>query len=232
MKVGIDLSPVRTKSALIQRMMRIATPHTVVGLPKPILMCSWVTPADLLATAIYESVVTPIGQATLMDLQLLKSYEKDREDPPDRPEYQPTNAYGIGANDTRGNKATESELETFARGILAVAPEIGAFISQAELVRRQKAQQSSQNGQPQNTKHDIKQLHELIKADAKLIINARMATQSYSNYGKVSKDVWDTAYSASGIYSISDDKIELKQINDLGLLATLRQVFQQMVAQI
>ena len=239
MKVGVDLSPVRTKSALIQRMMRIATPHAVRGLAKPILVCSWVTPADLLATAIYESVVSPVGQATVMDLELLKSYEKDLEEPPEKPEYQPTNAYGVGANDTRGNKATESELDIYARDILSIAPEIGAIISQAELVRRQKEQQQRQaqpqNGQPQNTGHEKEKLRGLINADAKTIINAKMATQPYTNYGRVSKEVWDAAYSASGVYSAQDAAghsrkgIDLKQINDLGLLARLREVFQQMM---
>lgn len=235
MKVGVDLSPVRTKSALIQRMMRVATPHPVPGLTKPILMCSWVTPADLLATAIYESVVTPIGQATLMDLELLRSYEKDREEPPEKPEYQPTNAYGVGANDTRGNKATESELDLYARDILSLAPEIGAIISQAELVRRQKEQRQQQASQaaaqPQSTKHNIKKLQDQIKADAKSIINARMASLPYTNYGRVSKEVWDAAYSASGVYSVSDESIELQKINDLGLLTRLREAFQQMLAQ-
>lgn len=229
LKVGLDLSPVRTKAAVIQRMMRVATPHRIPNRQQELLVCAWITPADNLSTAIYQSVVVANGgQATAMDLQLMESYEKDRGQSPPRPEYVPTGTHGAGARDTQGNTATESDLDQYARSIMDLVPEVGAFLTQPELVQRQKTRngQSAAAAQPQNTGAQVQQLREEIVALHKQVINSRMK-QPYSQprYGELGEEIWRSAMNSCGIPL----KYKLKQINDLTQINALRDKFLQML---
>ena len=107
LKVGIDLSPVRTIAAVVQRMMRVATPHK----NGQILVCSWITPNDLLSQAIFNSVVKPktAVKISTADLELILSYEKDKKEGPEKPEYFVKGVHGAGAVDTKENKAIEHQ---------------------------------------------------------------------------------------------------------------------------
>jgi hypothetical protein len=234
LKVGVDLSPVRTKTALIQRMMRIATPHEIEkgGIKKSLLLAAWITPADLLSEAIHNSVVVENGgQATTIDLDLLYSYEKDREEPPEKPLYYPTGVQNAGASDTHGNKATELELDQYGiRELIKIAPEIGAFVSLAELVERKK-QQEQQAGvtNPQNINHEIQRLVNLINISAKTITDAK-APKPYQQkmYKQTSQEVWNTGKLACGIPL----EKRLEQVNDLSLLKALLAYFEQWVTRL
>jgi superfamily II DNA or RNA helicase len=228
LKVGIDLSPVRTKASVIQRMMRIATPHEIPGQNKNLLVCVWITPADLLMQAIYQSVVVANGgQATTMDLELLRSYEKDREEGPEKPEYIATGTKGIGASDTRGNKVSEGDLDQYAKETLETFPELGAFLTQPQIVERQKARSQQQQASiPQSISAQVQDLRNEINAIAKQVINSRMAgTYNKNTYPDLAKEIWTLAKQACGIPL----KWSLEQINDLKLLTQLRDVFLQML---
>lgn len=75
--IGLDLSPTRTYAALVQRMMRPATPYG------PLLVCTWITPDDVVSKAVFERVVSDQGgEAETSDLTLVRSYEKERTEPP------------------------------------------------------------------------------------------------------------------------------------------------------
>jgi hypothetical protein len=229
LKVGLDLSPVRTNAAVIQRMMRIATPHQLPNRPQQMLVCAWVTPADMLATAIYQSVVAANGgSATLTDLDLLASYEKDREEPKPRADYIPTGTRGVGAADTRGNTATESELDQYARSILDIVPEVGAFITQPELVQRQKnraAQTTNGAVQPKSTGKQVQELRDDINAYWRQVVNSRMPKPYNKNtYGELSRELWGIAMGACGV----SRKFKLEQINDISQLSALRETFLEM----
>lgn len=231
LKVGLDLSPIRTNAAVIQRMMRVATPHQLPNRPQQMLVCAWVTPYDMLSTAIYQSVIAANGgSATTMDLDLLASYEKDREQSPQpRTDYVPTGTRGVGASDTRGNTATETDLDLYARTVLDLVPEIGAFISQPELVQRQKirtAQANSNTTKPQDTRAQVQQLRDDINAYWKQVVNSRMSKPYDRNkYEQLSKEIWGLAMEACGI----ERDYKLKQINDLAQLTKLRDVFIEML---
>jgi hypothetical protein len=230
LKVGIDLSPVRTKAAVIQRMMRIATPHPIPGKNQNLIICAWITPADLLMQAIYQSVVIANGgQATTMDLEILQSYEKDREQGPEKPEYIATGTQGAGASDTRGNKATEDDLDQYAKQTLETFPELAAFLTQPEIVQREKARAaSSKTGTTtaQSTGIQVAQLRAEIGALAKQAINSRMpGTYNKNTYPELAKEIWNLAKEACGIPL----KFSLEQVTDLGLLTRLRDIFREML---
>lgn len=232
LKVGLDLSPTRTNAALIQRMMRIATPHQLPTRPEQMLVCAWITPYDMLSKAIYESVVAANGgSATNMDLDLLESYEKDRQQSPQtKTDYVPIGTRGAGASDTRGNTATESELDQYARSILDLVPEAGAFITQPDLVQRQKnraAQNGASAAQPQNTRVRVQELRDDITAYWKQLVNSRMP-QPYNKqvYGRLAQELWGIAMDACSI----NRGFKLEQINDLTKLAALRKIFIEMAS--
>jgi len=233
LKVGLDLSPVRTKAAVIQRMMRIATPH-LIGRGRQLLISVWVTPADLLMAAIYQAVVVANnGQATTMDLQLLRSYEKDREEGPEKPTYIPTGTQGTGARDTRGNIATEPELDQYVKDVLDMFPELGAVLTQPEIAARQRAGQQQANGgaQAQSTGAQVQTLRDEINDFAKTAINARLPRAynpkdkaAKNMYGQISTELWTIAKQACNVPL----KWELKQINDLNTLKALRAIWREM----
>lgn len=73
LKVGLDLSTIRTYTASVQRTMRVATP--------PPLVSHWITPDDVLARANFQRVVTDQGgEAKIADLTWLEAYEVERKE--------------------------------------------------------------------------------------------------------------------------------------------------------
>lgn len=73
LKVGLDLSTVRTYAACVQRLMRVATP--------PPLISHWIAPADVLGAAVFQRVVRDEGgEAKAADLTLIDSYEVKRKE--------------------------------------------------------------------------------------------------------------------------------------------------------
>jgi hypothetical protein len=227
-KVGLDLSTTRTKNSLIQRMMRIATPYPVNG--KMVLVCSWVTPADIIFEAVYKSlVVEGGGEASVTDLEWIGGYEKKKEEPEEKPIYTATGTRGMGSEDTKGNIATESELDIYAKGLLDVVPEVGAFISQSELVERLKRQEKSKNGSSsENTGDKVQNLRDQINDAASSVVRHVMRMRgpyTQEKYETASKDVWRMAWATCNIQG----HIQLKHITDLAVLQRLRETFSRMM---
>ena len=230
LKIVLDLSPTRTTTAVIQRIMRVATPHDIPSKQAMLLRCAWVTPFDLLSQAIYQRVIASNGgQATVSDLELLRSYEKDREQGPQRPEYIATGTHGVGASDTLRNTATQSELDELSR-FLNLVPEAGAFVTQPELVRRHQAASQPQPqpaATPQNTNAQIQQLVDEINNLANQVTKSRMRGQAYTQkrWEVLMKDIWNSAKQAAGIHL----SYTLKQVSSIQTLTRLRDIFLEML---
>ena len=223
LKVGIDLSPVRTIAAVVQRMMRVATPHK----NGQILVCSWITPNDLLSQAIFNSVVKPNGgEISTADLELILSYEKDKKEGPEKPEYFVKGVHGAGAVDTKENKAIEHEIDDLTKTLLAIAPEAAAFVTLPELTRRAKAMNGTPTAAPpqsENTGIKIQQWRDEINDLASTCIKSRRAGRPYSQqaWQADAKEVWRLAYDYVGV----KPGTELKEINDLSVLDRLLGAF-------
>lgn len=222
LKVGLDLSPVRTRAALVQRMMRVATPHD--GEKIQLLACSWISPKDLLAQAIFQSVVTDGGgEATVADLEFKRTYEKDRKEGPERPDYIVTGVAGAGAVDSDENIASETELSE-VRTFFELAPELGAFVTHPELIRRVKERKGSAS--TQDTGAEAAAIRVDINATARDVINLRRsAIYSQQNWELTAKNVWRQVKQDCGVAQ----HLELEQINDLKTLKQIHSTFQAML---
>jgi hypothetical protein len=219
LKVGLDLSPTRTRAAVIQREMRIATPHDIPG--KPTLMtCIWISPNDVLARAIFQSVVTNAGGETVIkDLELIKSYEKDRTESPLDPNHVVIGVVGAGAEDNRKNTATEPEIEEVRR-YFDLVPEIVTHLTYAELAARLKKQKE----QPMSSSSDDTEKKAILLRkqinDAMTNVIKAACGPGYNQkiYAKIAKDKWTKLYRICQV----PHELRLEQINDLDMLHRLR----------
>ncbi len=115
LKVGLDLSPVRTATASIQRMMRIGTiwpePESGSG---PMFIARWVTPADTRSVRLFRVTVHDQGgDANTIDVEYVASFLRKRrgEAPPPGPTYLPlAGLEGDTLADTEGNTAPSTKL--------------------------------------------------------------------------------------------------------------------------
>jgi hypothetical protein len=130
-KVLLDLSPVRTVSSVIQRLMRVATPW------EGMKTASVITLADPLMDAIWQKYVIESGgekptSNVSSDMELTDSYLKRKPDDPDTPLMEVTGAEIYGFDDNRGQAGDVSNLELINE-LLHRIPALGTLQTKAEL---------------------------------------------------------------------------------------------------
>ena len=113
LKVALDLSPVRTPTASIQRMMRIGTiwPEPEPG-HKPMYIAHWVTPADAMSIKLFNVTVHEKGgDAKTIDVEYVESFLRNPKPPPPKRAYIPLEGQeGDTLADTEGNTAPSTKI--------------------------------------------------------------------------------------------------------------------------
>lgn len=229
MKVGLDLSPVRTPAAYIQRLMRIATPH------EGIRHCIYIAPDDVIGRALFAGLVSDSnGAATATDLELIRAYEKPRrEDSPETPIYT-VNGTDLSAFEDSSLNRAEAEQWPVAQAFLEAFPPLITLYSHAQIA----AQASKFRLLPkaieppvhiEDTGREIADLRADINEIARNIASGRMGNAGYNReeYAEIIRDVFVRAYALAGV----PVGTRLDQINDLAMLQRIRSELHGMASQ-
>jgi hypothetical protein len=130
LKVGLDLSPIRTPAAYIQRVMRIATPYT------PAEVCVLIVPDDCLNRALFDTLISDEGgEARADQLELLMSYPKDREDQAQRTLFTVDGIAESDFDDSQGVHAAAA-LRPDVDQIVSAIPELLSIVTHAQIAQR------------------------------------------------------------------------------------------------
>jgi superfamily II DNA or RNA helicase len=215
MKVCLDLSPIRTAAAYVQRLMRIATPRGMVR------HCVYICPDDCIGKALFDSLISDSGGECKADsLNLVESYEKERE-PSDDDIFSVNGTQDADFEDSHFNKSKAEQLAT-VRSCLSVFPELTSFLSHSEVaerVGRSGMELKVLPDLPEHTDSDIAGLRVGITTIVKAIA-IRRTGQPYSQelFGEKSKEVYLECYRAANI----PQGLRLKEINDIALLQRIK----------
>lgn len=221
LKVALDLSPVRSVAAFIQRMMRIATRYGSVA------HGIYIAPEECLGLALFEHLVTNEGGEAVItdDLVLIASIE-----PAPGPEPEPAPNYVVigtksgGAGDTNGLTASAPAVE-LAKDMALELPWIlgGTTIPELANVLTNKFEVKTKD-----TTSDIVDTAELI-ADLRAEINDRIIEvakgRMFKTYGKYDQSLFSQliARAWTELYSHCQMRdMELKAINNLDQLRILK----------
>lgn len=130
LKVGLDLSTMRTAVGLIQRYNRLTTryKHFEIGV--------MVSPFDVLSKDIFERFIHQQGGGKVItDLERIEVYDKKKETKPGQPVYIVDGAMGSEFFDTQGNEAARTFHEQ-ARALFLAFPELHQRLSHAAAMQR------------------------------------------------------------------------------------------------
>lgn len=225
LKVALDLSSVRTPAAFIQRLMRVATPCGDLRL------CTYVAPDDVVGRALFEGLVrNSMGSAVATDLELVQSYEKQRDEASDKTIYSINGTENAAFEDSIFNKANPEAYPT-TQTIIASFPILLQYYSHAEIAIQATKFSIGSGEQPTrivDTGDQIRAVRTNITTMATDIANQRIARTGYKpdEYSAVIQGVWVEAYRAVGIQV----GIHLDKISDLAVLQRLKAKFEEMRA--
>ncbi|MPZ13961.1 MAG: hypothetical protein GEU73_05990 [Chloroflexi bacterium] len=226
LKVGLDLSPVRTQAAYVQRMMRIATPFA------GIMHCEWICPDDVVGRALFEKLVRDEGgDARTNDVELTASYEKERD------ESAPAPIFGIGGIDLtdfldsqlhQGKKDQWSVVQT----LVTAFPDLIENHSLAELAERAAlfgivpAALVTPDQQVQDTSVATQVLREQINDLAnQLTANAiQPGFYDQKRYQEIRSEVFVRAYREAGV----PRGVKLDQVTDILMLEGIKGSMERM----
>lgn len=229
-KVGLDLSPVRSVSSVIQRMNRAGRPYA--GL----YVMYWITLADQVMQGVFQKFVADAGGAAVADTDLVESWEikvKDQQKPTVIVFGAQTNAVTDTFNQTIGPRELivalrflEEVPELIGRRTL---PEIAGIAGRLGIV----ADTLSTEGAAINTSnvaHDIRtQIHEIAKPFINVMFQRKhgrryAGAQDSELHREISRAFWREAYMLAGIaYE------ELGKISDLEKLQRMLNAWMQIV---
>lgn len=226
LKVGVDLSAIRTVAAYIQRMMRIATPY------RGISHCVWICPDDILGRGIFAGLVDRSGGAASdIDLELLRTYEIEKGEDATRVFFGIDGTDIADFEDSEKNRATKDKW-AIAERLLSAFPALTAHYSHAELASRADlfGVVPSAGGEPQiETVRDTGVESGVVRVEINDLADqlARMR-QAYAGYDKdayvqMRKDAFISAYRTAGV----PRGVDLKGIGDLVMLKKVRAAMQE-----
>jgi len=130
LKVMLDLSPVRTAAAFIQRLMRIAT---VRG---RIRHAVYVCPDDVLGRGLFDLLIRDQGGESVTSCtELVASYEKEKKEPDSRPVFTINGTADADFGDSDANR-TPKELLPQVDRFLRQFPEVASVLTLSEIARR------------------------------------------------------------------------------------------------
>jgi hypothetical protein len=223
-KVGLDLSPTRTFASLVQRMMRPATPYSGS------LVCTWITPDDIMSKAIFKRLVQDQGgEATVAALDLVREYDKEKEDGPDQPPLFAGGTNLADFEDTDGNEARAERWST-AVAVMTEFPILMERYSAAEIATRLHNINATVADEAAPTVVDSSVMSEALRGDinelAQDYTRRFMSFHGipYPKYGETIQEVWVQAYRQAGW----PWGTRLNDIIDLQKLEDVREALEQM----
>ena len=225
MKVGLDLSTIRTIPAMCQRDNRTTTKW---GSFKYALK---IGPADCLSAEIFRNFVSNEGGGKIItDLELRHAYEIE-PDSEDKPVLQVHGTIGAPFRDTENNEA-ESKYHEDARRLFNMFPQLQESVSRAQAVLtfREHGVSFTAPQAPDDDVVDVDSLlHPLrneINTLSKAIVKTRIGGYDGSadkkiQYGECARQVMREAKINAGV----DPNIELGDIRSIDDMARLRDQF-------
>jgi hypothetical protein len=215
-KVGVDLSPIRTYAALIQRMMRIATPFGVIR------TASWISPKDILSQSIFKLLVTediinrPGWRTSLEDL--IDSYIKEKEADL-RPIFGVNNTEIADFEDSKMNWA-EAYWFPKVEALFSALPPLASMMSHSEAARRLCESHITIDTRKQDEAIDVRK--ELQKERSKIrglctsIIMKRLnGSYDRKRFEEESVKLWNRIIYPSGLIPPGIDYDEITNIENL-----------------
>ena len=134
LKVCLDLSPVRTGPAFVQRMMRIATVWAL-DTDTSVYTGVYVCPDDIVGKGLFQRFVAGEGgEAAMTNLEYIETYRRHGGDPPAGIDYEPTRGLdGATLYDTEGQQAPTHEALPFVRYMTEVNPRLKTFLTDVDI---------------------------------------------------------------------------------------------------
>ena len=223
LKVALDLSPIRTPAAYIQRIMRIATPYRRAE------VCVLIGPDDCLNRQLFEILVREEGgEATTVDLHFNKTYVKDREDSEARSLFAIGDVVDADFDDSLGIKAA-AMLRPDVDALVAAVPELLSVLTHAQLGTRLATSNltfGQRSAAVVNTTVVADDLRGDINNLAKEEIKRRVG-QPYSaeRWRATSRDLFVEVYRSVGVRP----GYTLDTIDDLSVLKQIKVAFERIV---
>lgn len=210
LKVMLDLSPIRTVAAYIQRLMRIATPFNGIH------NCTLITPADCLAKLCFEFTVESQGGASNFDVgDIIDSYEIETHSKRDNDVLSICGTSNADFEDNKRNVA-EAALQDDVRSLLESFPELNMHLTEPEIAARavRVIDKLRMGVKPlPDIETQIRTTKETINELAKEIAMERLGgAYEATAFNKVIPLVYREAYDAAGV------PVGLNELSDLGLL--------------
>lgn len=227
-KVILDLSPIRAGGAFVQRVNRATRIY------QNIYTAHLITPDDVLSRVCFQRFIADDGGAQYTDLELVREYDKDKDEPVDLPLWAVQGVKGSDIADSKANWTTPDRLEKVA-AIVEHFPQLYGIYTIPELAEHadQLFGPSWTANEPRdivNTGDQLGTLQATCSRSAKSLIKIRFVARHHRRYtgaadsekwAVVSAEVWAEAKQRAGIpLSLKVEAIEnVEQMN--ALLAAL-----------
>lgn len=216
MKVCLDLSPVRTPAAFVQRIMRVAT------LYKKYRVATYISPADCVSTALFHGLITAEGgEVGVSDLELTGSYIKDRGETPD--EAYSYTVHGIcpaDFSDTLGNK-TDKDIMPSVEAMIARFPFLNERMTYSEIAEALDGVKiiAPVKKPVLNTYIQCDDLKKDINSKVKTLLGKydKSSKEAMDRYVQRKRNIYHTIKMACGV-----GNIKLGDINDITVLSRLK----------
>ena len=219
-KVGLDLSATRTFAAVIQRLMRPATPWDGID------VMDWIYPKDVIFEAIWVRFIAEQGgEASLSDLALIDEYDKPREDEDERLRLFVQGVGNADFDDSEGFQAT-ADRWSMANLLVSHFPRLLDTYSHAEMVNRLDGLSIVDDQKEIAAVRNATEAADAIRSDInwcadeciKTYMRAQGIKYASDVYGKVAQEIWGHAYDKAGW----PPGRHLDDVDDLALLERVK----------
>jgi hypothetical protein len=223
-KTGLDLSPTRTYTALVQRMMRPATPYN------GIMVATWISPDDVLSRAIFDRLVSDQGgEASATDLKKIDEYDQLRKEGAEADELFAGATNAADFQDSDGAHAHADRWES-VDALLGVLPELGKIMPHATIASRLAGISVVTAAGEQSGVRDTGAACESIRHEVggmmqELMRLKRVPAVPRSGYEEAIKQAW---YVAKERASWPDPSLSIDRCSDVSMFESLRNALDRM----
>jgi len=225
LKLCLDLSPIRTVAAYIQRMMRIATPvewvDPAAGVKRIVNKCVYICPDDIIGRNLFKDLISDEGgESTTTVLELIDTVIREAGDKLEDPKYAVISGKPGSIEDSDSNKGEAEDYESVL-ALLHHYPEL-AVLTHAKVIKLVSELKDgiifNKAPYPINTTEVAGDLKESINSIAKDITMQRLGGGYSPNnawrYGETIKSVFRECYSTLGL-SKGQDNLDSCSIEEL-----------------
>jgi hypothetical protein len=214
-KIVLDLSPVRTLAAWIQRIMRAATPYG------PFHYCDLISPDDCIARNFWRSMIKDQGGAAkFFEGELVDEYEVARK------EREWMRVIGTGNapfHDNTGQTA-EPEKYDFVRCVTESFPVLQLHMTDVQISEQGGSlyeKLRNQKGPVANVDADLKEMYTRLDDQVHDITMARLGGKyEAQEYGRIKSHVWHEAYTRAGAQKPLERITDLKVLHHVEAILT------------